>query len=160
GSVKVRAVGTAFNVRLESGSVVVIVTEGKDQVSYEDSLRRGEAEDSPVLVSAGQRTLVSFARARRLARVSGADQIAFEARLAWQPRLLDVTNASLREIVAEFNHHNPVRVTLSDGSLGALRLSANFRSDNVEGFLRLMESDFGVRVERRGEGEILLTGSR
>jgi hypothetical protein len=29
-----------------------------------------------------------------------------------------------------------------------------FRSDNVEGFVRLMASNFGMRAERRGEAEI------
>jgi transmembrane sensor len=37
-----------------------------------------------------------------------------------------------------------------------MRLSAAFRSDNVEGFVRLMESDFGMRAEWRSEREIVL----
>jgi ferric-dicitrate binding protein FerR (iron transport regulator) len=82
-----------------------------------------------------------------------------EARLAWQPRLLDFTSAPLSEIVAEFNRRNPVRLTLGDASLACLRLSATFRSDNVEGFVRLMASDFGMRAERRGAAEITLVSA-
>jgi ferric-dicitrate binding protein FerR (iron transport regulator) len=49
-----------------------------------------------------------------------------------------------------------VQLTVGDPVLGAVRLSATFRSDNVEGFVRLMESDFGMRAEWRGEREIVL----
>jgi len=78
------------------------------------------------------------------------------ARLAWQPRLLDFTDAPLAEIVTEFNRRNPAQLAVGDPALGAMRLSAAFRSDNVEGFVRLMESDFGMRAEWRSEREIVL----
>jgi transmembrane sensor len=83
-----------------------------------------------------------------------------EQKTAWQPRLLDFTAASLGEIVGEFNRRNPVHLILGDTDLGALRLSATFHSDNVEGFVRLMESDFGMRAEWRGETEIVLRKAR
>ena len=73
---------------------------------------------------------------------------------------MDFTNAPLSEIVAEFNRRNPVRLTLGDASLAGLRLSATFRSDNVEGFVRLMVSDFNMRAERRGEAEVVLLRAR
>jgi transmembrane sensor len=58
--------------------------------------------------------------------------------------------------VAEFNRRNPVRLVLADEALRSLRLSATFRSDNVEGFVRLMESDFRMQLVRRGD-EIVLS---
>lgn len=70
--------------------------------------------------------------------------------------MLDFTDAPLAEIVAEFNRRNPVRITLSGPELARMRLSATFRSDNVEGFVRLMESDFEMRADWRGDGEIVL----
>jgi ferric-dicitrate binding protein FerR (iron transport regulator) len=42
-----------------------------------------------------------------------------------------------------------------DALLADMRLSATFRSDNVEGFVRLMESNFDLRAEWRGS-EIVL----
>ena len=52
--------------------------------------------------------------------------------------------------------HQSRSLTLAAPSLGELRLSATFRSDNVEGFVRLMVSDFGMRAEWRGDGEVTL----
>jgi transmembrane sensor len=83
-----------------------------------------------------------------------------QTRLAWQPRLLDFTDEPLAAILAEFNRRNDVELSVADPALGALRLSATFRSDNVEGFLRLMESDFAMQVDRRSEREIVLRRSK
>jgi transmembrane sensor len=178
--VAVRAVGTAFNVRIDSAAVEVVVTEGKVAVGTDDGGRTTEDGrpafalqpptselrpppdgvwplSSGTLISAGERTVVSLVPNAPAPEVTTLSSAEIEARLAWQPRLLDFTNAPLPEIVAEFNRGNPVRLTLGDASLHALRLSATFRSDNVEGFVRLMVSDFGMRAERRGEAEILLS---
>jgi len=93
----------------------------------------------------------------RVVRVS-ADEI--ERLLAWQPRLLDFTTTPLSDILAEFNRHNQVRLSIADPDLAALRISASFRSDNIEGFVRLLEASFGVRPERRGANEIVLLKPR
>lgn len=160
--VAVRAVGTVFNVRLESAAVEVLVTEGRvrvdDAVRGESLLAASPAGDPPELV-AGQSARVDLAPAMvpQVATVSTAQ---IEDRLAWKPRLLDFTNSPMPEIVAAFNRGNPVQLTLGDALLADMRLSATFRSDNVEGFVRLMESDFGLRAEWRADDEIVLRRAR
>lgn len=170
GGVTVRAVGTAFNVRLDPASVEVLVTEGKVSVaSVGPALDAGPqtsanlgmpASGSPTFISANERTVVSLSPSAPPPQVAVVPPAEIEARLAWQPRLLDFTDRPLAEIVAEFNRRNPVRLTLTGAGLAGQRLSATFRSDNVEGFVRLMESDFGIKAEWTGEGEIVLTKAR
>ncbi len=156
--VAVRAVGTAFNVRLETTSVEVIVTEGRvrvnDVVHGESLLAEEPAGQSPLL-SAGQSARVELAPTL-IPQVKEVPPEELARRLAWKPHLLDFTNAPMPEIVAAFNRGNPVRLSLGDALLADMRLSATFRSDNVEGFVRLMESDFDLRVEWRGDQEIIL----
>ena len=160
GGVTVRAVGTAFNVRLDPAAVEVLVTEGKVGVQRADPGVPGPRIEEPLNLAVGERTVVSLAPSAPAPQVTVVPPAEIEARLAWQPRLLDFTNAPLAEIVAEFNRHNPVRLVIEAASLRELKLSATFRSDNVEGFVRLMESDFGMRAEWRGDGAIVLTRSR
>jgi transmembrane sensor len=105
---------------------------------------------------AGQSAVVSLESAAPLPQVATLSDTEIEARLAWLPRLLDFTATPLGEIVAEFNRRNPVQLVIADRSLDAVRLSASFRSDNVEGFVRLMESDFGMKADWRGGREIHL----
>jgi len=160
--VAVRAVGTAFNVRLETTAVEVLVTEGRvrvdDAVRGESLLAAAPAGAPPVLM-AGQSARVDLAPAMvpQVAAISAAQ---IEDQLAWKPRLLDFTNAPMTEIVAAFNSGNPVHLRLGDAPLADMRLSATFRSDNVEGFVRLMESDFDLRAEWRSDGEIVLRRAR
>jgi transmembrane sensor len=176
GGVAVRAVGTAFNVRLDPTAVDVLVTEGQVAVATAERNPNADAgspatghrppttvlarPSSGILVSAGERTVVALTPAAPVPAVQTVSPTEIEARLAWQPRLLDFTNAPLPEIMAEFNRRNPVRLVLGDSDLGTFRLSATFRSDNVEGFVRLLQSDFGLRAERRGDGEIALVPAR
>ena len=49
-----------------------------------------------------------------------------------------------------------MQLKLGDSSLEDIRFSNYIWSDNVEGFVRLMESNFGMRAEWRGSNEIVL----
>lgn len=150
--VDVRAVGTAFNVRLGRQAVEVLVTEGKVQVEQGDpdsGAPRGRVTIVPAL-ERGQRSVVSLAgeAAPQVAAVSAQEM---DQLLAWQPRLLDFSAAPLRTVVAEFNRRNsPVRMVILDPDLAEIEVSASLRSDNIEGFLRLLDAGFGVRTERHG----------
>ncbi|MBI2497430.1 MAG: FecR domain-containing protein [Opitutae bacterium] len=95
GGVAVRAVGTAFNVRLESASVEVLVTEGKVSVAPAEvnGALSSHAMSLPVL-EAGNRTVVSFAPAAPAPQVTAGPPAEIEARLAWQPRLRTMSKAS------------------------------------------------------------------
>lgn len=151
GGVEVRAVGTAFNVRLGRQALEVLVTEGTVRVEQPVAGDR-EARAVPLVpaLERGQRSVVplSGAAAPQVAAVSTEEM---EQLLAWQPRLLDFTAAPLRTVVAEFNRRNaPVRLVIADPDLAEVEVSASLRSDNVEGFLRLLEAGFGVQVERTG----------
>lgn len=156
GGVDVRAVGTAFNVRLGRQAVEVLVTEGRVRVEQKD------AEDAAAAATAlgpelgrGQRSVVPLT-GRAEPQVASVSTEEMEQLLAWQPRLLDFTAAPLRTVVAEFNRRNaPVRLVIADPDLADVEVSASLRSDNVEGFIRLLEIGFAVKVDRAG-GEIRL----
>ena len=155
GGVKIRAIGTAFNVRLTEHAIEVIVTEGIVAVA------RGDASGAGVLsaLSAGERAFVP--RAASAAPVIGQlSKEELDRRLAWQPRLLGFADESLTTIVNEFNRHNPVVLRVADPALRELRLTVRFRSDNVSGFLRLLAADFDVRSEPGADGEIVLRAAR
>lgn len=158
GGVAVRAVGTAFNVRLDASRVEVIVTEGR--VRVDDAVRGGSllgatVDGQPPVLTAGKSVAVALAPSAT-PQIVTVDEAELAQRLAWQPRLLDFTDAPLAEIVTAFNNHNPVKLSFGDDSLRAMRLSATFRSDNVEGFVRLMESDFGLHAEWRDGHTLVL----
>ena len=151
GTVTVRAVGTAFNVQRRTASVDVLVTEGTVDVRTPKPAHPGEREAvEAARVEAGHRCVVSLApdAAPAVVAVTPEDTVRL---LAWQPTVLDFAEAPLSAIIAEFNRRNaPFQISVDDPALADLPLSASLRSDNVEGFLRLLEGGFGIEVERSG----------
>jgi transmembrane sensor len=169
GGVAVRAVGTAFNIRFDATAVDVVVTEGKVSVApsevppptaHRPPMTDPHPPSSVTLVAAGQRVVVPLDGGAEPPRVSTPPPEEVARRLAWQPRLLTFSDEPLAVILNEFNRHNPVTLRLDDPVLQELRLSARFRSDNVAGFLRLLEAEFGIRAAAQGPGEILLRAAR
>lgn len=163
GRVAIRAVGTAFNVNLQPAAVEVLVTEGTVAVAKPASDSRAAATDAPsateahtiATVAAGHRTLVPLAEAGHAPEVVQVSREQMARLLAWQPRLLEFSDTPLAQVVAEFNRENRVKMVIDDASLAALPIGASFRSDNVEGFVRLLEASFRVEVEHRGDAIVL-----
>ncbi len=150
--VEVRAVGTAFNVRLQPQTIEVLVTEGRVQVRPPEAAAHAEL---PV-VDAGERAIVSLTDPSAPPRITPVAAQVIAQLLAWQPRQLEFTDAPLAQVVAEFNRDNPIKIVVDDPALAAMPIGATLRSDNVDGFVRLLESSFHLTVERRADGVIVL----
>ncbi len=163
--VSVRAVGTAFDVRLEAAAVEVLVTEGRVSVdpspraaawSGDPAKSRGAPANEAAFVSVGERAVVSLVAVGAAPVVTVVAPAEMARLLAWQPRQLEFADAPLAQVVAEFNRDNRVKLVVADPILAALPIGATLRSDNVEGFVRLLETSFHVAVERRSDGVIVL----
>lgn len=152
GQVAVRAVGTAFNVRFAGEGVEVLVTEGRVRVE-----NAAGAVGLPELVT-GQRLLVPALPGPGAASAPPEEltPASVHAALAWQGPRLRFNETPLAEVVAQFNRHNRVQIELGEASLAGLPVDGSFRSENVEAFIRLLESDASLRVERVGEHRIVL----
>lgn len=153
GGVDVRAVGTAFNVRLDQAQVHVLVTEGRvrvDDAAHGHSVLAAVPGQAEPVLSAGQSVTVDLVPASP-APVVAVPPAEAARLLAWHPEMLEFDATPLGEVVAAFNHRNTVRIAVADEDLLAVPIVASFRSDNVEGFVRLLELTAGVRAERSGD---------
>jgi transmembrane sensor len=158
--VDVRAVGTAFNVRLDSAAIEVLVTEGQIEVAPEPIGGRRTADFSSATegarLQAGQRAVMPLGKTSSSPEISEVSTAEIERRLAWQPRELEFRDTPLSAIVAEFNHRNaPIEIVIADSGLASTEVTASLRSDNIEGFVRLLEAGFSVEVERSAQAVIL-----
>ena len=174
GGVDVRAVGTAFNVKLIGPNLEVLVTEGTVHVSQQTAVvpptstatgaSAGAAPTAaPVVLAAltaGQRTVIPVATVIAPPVVVPASVPEIARLLDWQPRLLDFDSTPLAEVVETFNRRNPQRLVIGDEELRALTIVASIRSDNVESFVRLLEGTMGVKADRTQAGEIVLRRAR
>lgn len=181
GPVAVRAVGTAFNVRLRPEAVEVLVTKGKvavrdmtndrsPQITDPDSAGTASSgNSSPVsgfLLGAGERALVPMPTTQAAvtatpvsAVVEPVDEPAIERALAWQERRLEFDATPLAEVVAEFNRYNHHQLVIADPWLAGKQFGGAFRADAYEAFVNLLESSFGVVAERE-DGRTVLHSHR
>ncbi|MBL9206700.1 MAG: FecR domain-containing protein [Opitutaceae bacterium] len=164
GGVDVRAVGTAFNVRLEESAVEVLVTEGKVQVAPSEPASPVAAgsslsEATTPIVVAGERALVSLTATHspQIARTTPAE---FARLQSWQPQLLDFSSVPLSQVLAELNRRNRVQLILAAPDRAGTPIVASIRSDNIDGFVSLVAAAAGLRAERRGDYEIVLHAAR
>ncbi len=157
GSVRVRAVGTAFAVQLGRAEVEVVVTEGTVSVAPPAAAPGAEAPAGPAVATAGQRAVVPVASGAaepvEAVRVLSAAELA--ERLAWRQPRIEFSETTLTEAIAWFNRRSAVRLRAADDGIAALRITGVFRADNTEGFVRALEATLGLRAEQR-PGEIVL----
>lgn len=154
----VRAVGTQFTVRRHSRSIDLLVTEGKVVVGSVPAIRQtesGQAESAALArlptVAAGQ-----FARVTtEHVSVQPVSQTDADRALAWQTGMLEFESSTLARVVAEFNRYNLRQLVVEDPALARLQIGGHFKTTNLDGFVRVLEEDFGVRAEYRGEQIVL-----
>lgn len=143
--VRVRVVGTVFNLRLRDDRVELVVAEGRVAVDTDAS----DATDL-AMVSAGQRAELAPGLPENTGgvRISSLDTDGLARALAWREGRIVFSGTPLSEALAEFSRHHAVRLELADAELGGLLLGGAFEAADLDGFLDLLETGFGVRVER------------
>ena len=162
--VDIRAIGTAFNVRLHSESVEVIVTGGKvrlDDASQGTSLLTAAAtaaNGTEPSLGAGQRVRIPVVMPKAipppvLPTVAPANEI--ERALAWQERRLIFERAPLSEIVAEFNRYNKQKLVVKDAALAARQFGGSFSATDPATLLDLLRTTYGIQVVEHGYDIVL-----
>ena len=158
GGVFIRAVGTAFSVRLGEHGVEVLVTEGKVEVTRDDA----DSTPAPALPAAhpllvaGERTLILRDTAPDAAPIERVSTDALQAAVRWHSQVMTFTNLPLRDAVTLFNRRNTQQLILADAALGERKIGGTFAADQVEAFVRLLAQDGDIAVERRAATEIVL----
>jgi transmembrane sensor len=167
GNVVVRAVGTAFNVRLGTATVDVVVTEGSVRVEEPVAVSSNEADPTPQqppVIAEGFRAVVDLGTAARDARVLPVTPVEMEQATSWQQARLQFFETPLSEALEEFNRHSAAqqmpRLVASDATVGALRIGGSCRVNNIDAFVRMLEVTFNLRAEKRGMDEIVLCRER
>lgn len=161
---RIRAVGTAFNVRLSAAQVEVLVTHGLVAVDAHDMPTQPDADPLAVsqgaLLSVGERAQVNLAGAIPETVVEVLPEVLVAEALAWQPPTIRFENAPLEEVIGLFNGANDRQLRIADPKLAALRIEGVFRRDNVDAFVRLLEAGFGVAARENTLGVTELRAAR
>jgi transmembrane sensor len=153
GRTGVLAVGTRFDVLKLDNSVEVTVDEGRVMIGAPEVLehaRNLEPNLSPLVV-AGQ-TAVAGSDGVKL-KTLPKDAVA--RKLAWQDQMLAFDGDSLPEVVAQFNRYNDKQLVIADPSVAVLKVGGYFRPTNLDAFVNVLESNFGIRATADGNRILL-----
>jgi transmembrane sensor len=145
GRAAIRAVGTRFDVNRLEGGVEVIVDEGKVAVGSPSVLEAKLDAVPPAIprLSAGQSAI---ARGGGVA-LENLRQGDLARKLAWRNQMLVFDGDSLADVIAQFNRYNKRQLVIADPTLAALRIGGYFRPTNLDAFISVLQSDFGIRVD-------------
>ncbi|HEY4249532.1 MAG TPA: FecR domain-containing protein [Lacunisphaera sp.] len=158
----VRAVGTAFSVQLNREAVSVLVTEGKVRLDETEPARDHAAAASRELshLVAGEQAVMSTVdesggENSHPIQIHEVTPVEIERALSWQGLRLEFVEMPLRDVVDEFNRYNQRKLVIEDNQTGAILVQGNFRADNVDAFVRLLDLGFGVKAIPRGNELVL-----
>lgn len=163
----VQALGTAFNVRLQSvDKVEVMVTEGVVQILDDREPQADTAAQQaeqwwtrPALSSAlvsGQLAVVDVRATAARPDVRELNADALEIKLAWQEGSLIFESEPLREVLAEFSRYNATEFVLEDAALAEVRIGGYIDAGDIDGLLRALEDNFQIEADRMSATRIVL----
>ncbi|WP_200846426.1 FecR family protein [Pseudomonas pisciculturae] len=144
--VRVRDIGTVFNLRSDARGVDVGVIEGSVEV------RSGRA--APQVLSVGQQVR---ATAEQIGSVQPANR---EALTAWQHGKLRFDGTPLSEVVRTLQQYRAAPIRVADAATGELRLSGEFDTERVEALVGMLPRILPVSLVRTADGSVILNRLR
>ncbi|MEG0861110.1 MAG: FecR domain-containing protein [Pseudomonas sp.] len=144
--VRVRDIGTVFNLRSDARGVDVGVIEGSVEVSNKHT--------APRLLQAGEQLRASAEH------VGSVEPTSASALTAWQHGKLRFDGRPLSEVVRDLQHYRQASIQVADGRTGELRLSGEFDSEGVEALIDMLPRILPVSLSRASDGSVVLSRTR
>lgn len=156
----VTAIGTAFDVRVDDGSLKVVLVEGKVRVESAKPAvppERGKAASAapppastPMVteMSAGSQLVAPDDDDWRLTRTNVVRET------SWLKGQLIFDGAGLAEVVEELNRYSTRKIIITDARLAQRRLSGNYSPGDVHGFSRALKIAGIADTREQPDGEI------
>ncbi|MGJ3243233.1 MAG: FecR family protein [Opitutales bacterium] len=155
----IRAIGTAFNVSVQPERFKVLVTEGVVEVDDPQSTKASGSPAKPdprLSLKAGEQAVWEPDRASVAWIAEPMSEAEIAEALAWKPEVFEFNGTPLSQALDRFAEHHPVTFRFDDPALKDTPIMGAFRSNNLNGFLRLLELTVSVKAERLPDGRIRL----
>lgn len=163
GSGQVKAIGTAFSVRLSGPEVAVVVREGTVQVSTEKALEQLDTRSSAAArdaMPAEQQVTLSAGKAVRYGRSIQEPEMLDDSSLAhsiaWTDGKWAFSGETLAEVVSEINRYTETQLVIEDPAIADVRIGGYFDVGDLEPLLAALDAGFAIRSTRTPDNRILL----
>lgn len=153
GDRQVLAIGTRFDVRLDSTSVQVTLLEGKVRVEKDAAMwKRGQE----IELTPGKQLIAQLKNAASQPTTTVRD-IDVAKVTGWREGRIYFNDLPLDEAIQEMNRHSTVHIRLESAELADLRVNGMFKAGDQEIFVSALQEYFQITAERRRAREIVLT---
>ncbi|WKD51244.1 FecR family protein [Microbulbifer spongiae] len=157
----IQAVGTAFNVEINSDQQIeLVVTDGKVLVAVHKAPEKNTAElvpeilpPSSVAVSKGEQ-LVLGGEEEAIEKINPKE---IQVKLSWREGNLVFRGEPLENAVAEISRYTQVEFVILDENLKKVRIAGLFKAGDVKGLLLTLRKNFDISYQRIGESKVLLS---
>ena len=171
GTGRVRAIGTAFSVRLNDNDIGVVVTEGVVEIAPEmhsynnalsTTLQTSNGADSSIAQSSivsGVNDLQQLAQLQRVEAGSAAvfnqqavtlieplDETALQRSQAWQQGLLMFSGEPLEEVVSQLSRYTDLKIVIQSERARHLRIGGQFQIGDTKAVFTALEKGFGLKA--------------
>ncbi len=136
--------GTAFAVGMASEDDRVILETGRVNVSLLAD------RTNQVKLAPGEMVVATSGALSAVTRVDP------ESALAWRQGRIIFENQVFSRVLDELRRYYPGRVIVADSRVGRLRVTGNYRLDDIEGAIRTLADATGVTMNRLPGGLIIL----
>lgn len=174
----VRAVGTAFTVRMNPQALKVTVTEGKvalrkfepqkvetNSIEPENTqLTDSETPAPPVPPTKDRGYLVQGQSVDFQPQASSGlgnpiqqlKQHDIEQQLAWRQGLLLFAGEPLAQVIEEVNRYTKLDIQIIDADIADLSIGGQFKVGETQAMLKVLETSFGINVSRPNQTTVHL----
>ncbi|MDB5459181.1 MAG: hypothetical protein JWO72_922 [Caulobacteraceae bacterium] len=151
---QITAVGTAFDVDIESLAVTLTVTEGIVSVAPDpnlDAVREDPAARSAIQIHAGQRLRMERDGPRLILVLSDN-----QGGAAWTSGRLEYRNASLRSVIEDVNRYATTPIVMADADLANLQYTGTVQLLSADTWVLGLPVAFPLTVELNNQGQFVL----
>ena len=139
GAADVIDLGTKFDVRLEQGTTIVTVVEGRVAVGPQNLSRNPSARS--IELTANQQIRVAEGE-----WPAAPVEVDAERTTAWLHRQIAFDHEPLERVAAEYNRYTSKPIEIVTPALRTLKISGVFATDDPEAFIAFLRTLKGVRV--------------
>lgn len=143
-SAVIRAVGTAFNVRMRPSVIELTVTQGTVTVHSGGSTAQKVAAGSGAVIQ--PRTIALTHLGPKL-----VDQ-----RTAWREQVVELDGETIEQAAGEFNRYRATPILIGDSRVSALRIGGRFRINDSREFLSALQLSLPIRAVQGEDGSVML----
>lgn len=155
GETRIRAVGTAFSVKMNNDQIQVLVTEGTVAFQSGDETQFISADGNATSETQALGNTATFSE--RGIEVEHLPPEQLERQLTWRTGMLEFRGETLEYVAQELQRYTDTRIEIVDDDIRQTQLGGYFKIGDIDGLASTLKLGFNIDAKRTGDKVIQLS---